>query len=85
MLNHIENSEDIGYELSKIGESLLEQFVIDSNFDEEKATDIFYSSNTFSKLADASTELYKKSWQEIYEMLKNEMLKKNYNENLCNS
>jgi len=73
MLNYIENSDDIGYELSKIGESLLEQFVLDSNYDEEKATDIFYSSNTFSKLADASTEFYKKSWQEIYEMLKIEL------------
>jgi hypothetical protein len=73
MLNYIENSEDIGHELSEIGESLLEQFVIDSKYDEEKATDIFYSSNTFSKLADKSTELYLKPWQEIYEMLKTEL------------
>ena len=75
MLNYIGSPEDIGYELSKIGESLLEQFVIDFNFDEEKATDIFYSSNIFGKLADESTQFYKKSWQEIYEMLKSELQK----------
>jgi hypothetical protein len=73
MLNYIESQEDIGYELSEIGESLLEQFVLDFNYGEEKATDIFYSSNTFGKLADKSTELYKKTWQEIYEMLKIEL------------
>jgi hypothetical protein len=75
MLNYIENSEEIEYELSEIGESLLKQFVLDSNFDEEKAADIFYSSNTFGKLADKSTEDYKKSWQELYEMLKTELKK----------
>ena len=43
------------------------------NIDEETATDKFYSSKTFAKLADDSTELYKKSWQEIYELLKREL------------
>jgi len=73
MLNYIESTEEIEYELSEIGESLLKQFVLDSNFDEEKSADIFYSSNTFGKLADKSTKLYKKRWQEIYEMLKVEL------------
>ncbi|MCL1851147.1 MAG: DUF3990 domain-containing protein [Bacteroidetes bacterium] len=73
MLNNIENSEDIGYELSKIGESLIERFVLDFNVFEEKATDIFYSSKTFGKLADESTDFYKKTWQEVYEMLKLEL------------
>jgi len=73
MLTYIENPKDIGYELSEIGESLLEQLVLDFNFDEEKATDIFYSSKIFGKLADESTELYKKPCQEIYEMLKIEL------------
>jgi hypothetical protein len=73
MLEYIENTKDIGYELSDIGESLLQQFVIDFNLDEEKATDIFYSSKTFGKLANESTEFYKKKWQEIYEVLKIEL------------
>ncbi|MCL2073577.1 MAG: DUF3990 domain-containing protein [Marinilabiliaceae bacterium] len=74
MLKYIENKVDIEYEISEIGEALLKQFVIDSNFDEEKAADIFYSSNIFGKLSDPSTELYKKSWQEIYKMLKIELI-----------
>jgi len=73
MLEYIENTKDINYEVSEIGEPLLEQFVIDSNTDEEKATDLFFSSKTFAQLADATTELYKKSWQEIYELLKQEL------------
>ena len=37
---------------------------------EEKATDIFYSSDIFAKIADESTE---KTWQEIYALLKQEL------------
>jgi hypothetical protein len=37
------------------------------------ATDNFFSSNTFSKLADISNQLYLKPWQEIYQMLKKEL------------
>lgn len=73
MIDYVNNIKEIDYELSEIGKSLLEQFMIDFNFDEEKATDFFYSSETFGKLADKTTELYKKSWQEIYELLKSEL------------
>ena len=73
MLNYIDNSKDIRFDLSEVGEFLLEQLVLDLNIDEEKATDIFYSSKIFRKLADESTELYKKPWQEIYEILKIEI------------
>jgi len=59
--------------IEDIGEPIVEKLVIDFGFDEETATDKFFSSNTFSKLADTSTELYKKTWQEIYEMLKIEL------------
>ncbi|MDR0332640.1 MAG: DUF3990 domain-containing protein [Dysgonamonadaceae bacterium] len=76
MLDYIENPKDIEYEVSEIGESLLEQFILDFNIDEETATDKFFSSNTFAKLADESTELYKKTWQEIYELLKQELNQK---------
>ncbi|MDL2227857.1 DUF3990 domain-containing protein [Odoribacter sp. OttesenSCG-928-L07] len=70
MLELKDKNSDIGYEISEIGESLLKELVIGQGIDEEQAADLFYSSNTFGKLADISTELYKKSWQEIYEMLK---------------
>ena len=73
MLEYIENPKDIEYEVSEIGEPLLEQLVIDFNMDEEKAADLFFSSETFAQLADATTQLYKKTWQEIYELLKKEL------------
>jgi len=80
MLNYIENIKDIEYEISEISEPLLEQLVLDFSIDEEKAADLFYSSETFGKLADEITKLYKRSWTEIYEMLKTEL--KKYKNNL---
>ena len=37
--------------------------------------DKYYKSNTYTQLADENTELYKKTWQEIYKMLKIELEK----------
>ena len=73
MLNYIENVKDVEYEISEIGEPLLEQLVLDFGIDEEKATDLFYSSKIFGKLANETTEFYKKDWTEIYELLKQEL------------
>jgi hypothetical protein len=58
--------------LLHIGEPIVEKLVIDSGMDDKTAADTYFSSNTFSKLADASTGLYEKPWQEIYDMLKKE-------------
>jgi hypothetical protein len=57
----------------RISEPVIENLVADLDIDEEKAADIFYISKTFSSLSDKTTELYKKSWQEIYNLLKNEL------------
>lgn len=65
----------VKYEVADIGEQVVEQLMFDNNIDEEKATDVFFSSETFGKLSDESTELYKKSWQEVYELLKLEINK----------
>jgi len=43
------------------------------DINELQATDLFYNSDTFTQLADETTKLYEKSWQEIYEMLKQEL------------
>jgi hypothetical protein len=77
MLNFIENPTDISYEISEIGEPLLEKLILDNQIDEIKATDLFYNSETFTRLADASTGFYLKPWQEIYEILKKELRTKN--------
>jgi hypothetical protein len=73
MLDYVENPKVIEYEVSEIGESLLGHLTLDFGMDEETATDAFYNSKTFSKLADASSCLYQKPWQEIYEMLSTEL------------
>jgi len=52
---------------------LVEQLMLDNQIDETQAADLFYNSETFAQLADESTVLYKKSNQEIYEMLKKEL------------
>ena len=75
MIELKDKNAEIGYEISEIGEQLLKKLVIEQHIDEEQAADLFYSSTTFGKLADISTEFYKKSWQEIYEMLKIELKK----------
>jgi predicted RNA-binding protein YlxR (DUF448 family) len=77
MLDYVDNSQGIEYEVSEIGEPLLEEFVMDFNINDETATDKFFSSKTFAKLANARTELYKKSWQEIYGLFKQELNKEN--------
>ena len=58
-----------------ISEPIIKNLMIEFNIDEEKATDIFYTSNVFTQLANETSNLYKKTWQKIYEMLKIELQK----------
>jgi len=66
------NNEAI-IEIEDISELIVEKLVTDFGFDEETATDKFFSSDTFSKLADIETKLYENDWTEIYELLKQEL------------
>ena len=59
--------------ITDISEPVIEKLMIEKNINEMQATDIFYTSNTYTQLADESTEFYKKMWQEIYEILKREL------------
>jgi hypothetical protein len=61
------------WNIEDIGESLLEKLMLDARTDEVKAADLFYNSNTFALLEDENTQLYLKPWQDIYEMLKQEL------------
>jgi len=56
--------------ITDISEPVIENLMTELDIDEEKAADMFYNSSVFSELSEKSTELYKKSWQEIYENLK---------------
>ena len=59
--------------LLHIGEPIVEKLVIDFGLDEKTATNNFFSSNTFLRLADTSNHLYEKTWIEIYKLLLNEL------------
>ena len=56
----------------EIGDHVVQSLMIDDDINELEATDRYYTSNTYTQLANESTELYKRPWQEIYEMLKKE-------------
>jgi hypothetical protein len=70
-LEYIDNRAE--WNIEHIANDIIKQIIADKNIDEMKAADIFFTSTTFSGLSDKSTDLYLKSWQEIYEMLKNEL------------
>ena len=59
--------------IEDISELIVEKLVTDFSFDEQTATDKFFSSDTFAKLSDTETKFYKKDWTEIYELLKQEL------------
>jgi hypothetical protein len=74
LLDITDDKDDISIEISYAGEKIVEKLILDFDFEEERATDIFYTSATFTRLADKNTGLYRQPWQEIYEMLKPEFL-----------
>jgi hypothetical protein len=73
-LQAIERIDDTpNMDIIAISEPLLEALILEKNIDEKTASDIFYTSDTFVTLSNKTTELYKKTWQEIHEMLKKEL------------
>jgi hypothetical protein len=62
-------------DVKHISRPIIENLITEQNLDKYDAADILYNSKTFSQLSDKSTNLYQKPWQEIYEMLKNEISK----------
>jgi hypothetical protein len=55
--------------IADISETILSTLIIDKKSHEETVSALFYNSGTFAQLSDESSGLYKKTWQEIYEML----------------
>ena len=75
-LQMIKPIDKINYiNIKHISRPIIEKLITEQNIDKYNAADMLYNSTTFSQLSDKSTELYKKSWQEIYEMLKLELKK----------
>jgi hypothetical protein len=56
-----------------IDSDILQALTTDYEMDELMAADKYYTSQTYSQLADDTTEFYKRDWLEIYEMLKREL------------
>lgn len=73
LLENIEHISNINYSIIKTGERIVERLMIDLQIDETKAADLFYSSAIFGELANEETELYKETWQTIYQILKEEL------------
>jgi len=58
-----------------IDDAITQSLIIDFKMSDIQAIDTYFNSNIYSRLIDESTELYQKSWQELYEMLKLELKK----------
>jgi len=61
------------YDIVMISEPIIEKLIIDFNFDEEKATNLLFESDTYHKLSDAETKLYETDWAGIYKLLLDEL------------
>jgi len=70
-LEYIDNRAE--WNIEYIAETVIKQIISYKNFDEMQASDVFFTSQTFSRLSDKSTGLYLNSWQEIYTLLKKEL------------
>jgi hypothetical protein len=61
------------YDIVMISEPIIEKLIVDFNFNEEKATNLFFNSDTYTQLSDTETKLYEKDWSETYNLLLNEL------------
>ena len=61
------------YDIVMISEPIIEKLILDFDFDEEKATNLFFNSDIYTKLSDTETQLYEKDWTETYKLLLTEL------------
>jgi len=61
------------YEVVMISEPIIEKLILDFNFETDKATNLFFNSDTYIKLSDNELKLYEKDWTETYKLLLNEL------------
>ena len=67
------HKEKIDVEIIHIDNDIVKALMIDFGLSEIEATNMYYKSKIYSQIADETTELYKKPWQNIYEILKKEL------------
>jgi len=56
-----------------IDESILQSLIVDYNFKEEQAIDLYFQSKTYTNLIDEATKLFEMEWTEIYKLLCSEL------------
>lgn len=65
-------SREIISKTEKIAEKVILELIEKENLSELEATESFYNSNIFKQLSNTENKFYQKSWQEIYQMIKQE-------------
>jgi hypothetical protein len=71
MLDKKENKEE--REINHINDAITQRLVAEYGLSGKDAIDLYFNSDTYSQLTDETAGLYRKSWQEIYETLKQEL------------
>jgi hypothetical protein len=66
------NEEDY-LDIKSIVENLSSELIRDKSIAEPESIGLIYTSATFAQLSDLKTGLHKKTWQEVYELLKLEL------------
>lgn len=61
------------YDMVIISEPVIKELILNFNIDEEKATNLFFDSETYNNLSDPDTRLYEKDWTDIYKLLLQEL------------
>ena len=56
-----------------IDDAVLQSLIVDFEMNDYQAIDTYFNSKTYSFLIDENTGYYEKPWQDIYEMLKQEL------------
>ena len=56
-----------------IDDAVIQSLIKNNDISEDKAVDLYFSSNTYKQLNDETTGLFKKSWEEIFNLLKQEI------------
>jgi hypothetical protein len=59
--------------IGDIGNFIINHLKTNDNISERIARGLYYESETYKKVSDENTELYKKNWEEILNMLKKEI------------
>ena len=64
-------------QMLNIDDAITQSLVKDFEMSEEQAVDFYFASSTYQKLTDETTNLYKQSWESIYNLVKQELNKWN--------